>query len=118
MFKSLLVSAAIAASTFMAPAAHAGITTCWWPSETRQGVLEAELCQISSRTNANGHKVYDLVDHLGNKGVLVFWNDDTVEFIFNGYVYDGIHYEDEQGDVRIEIFRGGNFAIAGDGFRF
>ena len=94
MFKSILASAVIAASTFLAPAAHALVTTCWWSNGT--GTLEAQLCSINSRVNANDHLVYDLIDHAGNKGTLVFWKNDTAELIFNCLLYTSPSPRDRQ----------------------
>ena len=114
MFKSILASAVIAASTFLAPAAHALVTTCWWSNGT--GTMDAQLCSVSSRVNANNHLVYDVIDHAGNKGTLVFWEDDTAELIFNGKVIPAFYWFDEDGDIRVETTDGYQLAISGEAF--
>ena len=78
--------------------------------------MEAQLCSVNSRINANDHLVYDVIDHAGNKGTLVFWEDDTAELIFNGKVIPAFFWIDEDGDIRVETTDGYQLAISGEAF--
>lgn len=69
-------------------------------------------CYTNRRINDNGHVVFDLIDHKGDKVVLVFWDNNTVEIIgLPGGTVVGRTYTDSEGDTRIETAGGFEMAI-------
>ena len=83
--------------------ANAG--TCWFTNGTH---LVPNYCQTTRRVNSNGHVVFDVVDHLGDKFTLVFWDNYTAEMINarTGQVTNARTWFDAEGDLRIETSTG------------
>ena len=106
--KALLGSTLVLGSIFgSVSSAEAG--TCWFKDYNRGG-LAPTYCQTSSRVNYNGHRVWDVVDHAGNKFTLVFWTDRVVEIIgLSGRPIQAEWWNDREGDTRIAV---GDFEMA------
>ena len=107
-FKSLALASVLAVGSLFGGMAPAEAGTCWF--DNGAGRLVAEYCKTSSRVNANGHNVWDVVDGYGNKVTLVFWAENPgysrsgeVEFIMNGQVSRGYWEIDRQGDRRLYV---------------
>ena len=106
--KALLGSTLVLGSIFgsVSPA-EAG--TCWF-NDYNTGHLEASYCKTGTRINANGHRVFDVVDYVGNEFTLVFWDDKVVEVIgLTPRPVQATWYTDSDGDTRIER---GNWEMA------
>ena len=110
-FKSIALATTLTIGGMFGSVAPAEAATCWFQLRNDTSTLTPSYCSTRRRINANGHVVFDLVDHQGTKVVLVFWNDNTVEIIGlpQGRVM-GRTYTDSQGDTRIET--AGNFEMA------
>ena len=76
---------------------------CWFPVEGEQDLIGFD-CQISDRVNANGHRVWDVVDQELGRIAVVIWDDGTAEFFFKGDRYAAVWSEDSRypGEIRIE----------------
>lgn len=116
-FKALALSATIAVGSILGGVQSAMASTCWFPNGNN-GRLSATYCATNTRTNANGHRVVDLVDHEGTRVTLVFWVENagdqygSVEILGlqSGRVV-GDWWLDEQGDRRIETPNGFQMAL-------
>jgi serine protease Do len=84
--------------------------TCWFQMQADSERLEGFRCDVSSRTNANGHTVFDVVEPNGLKRTVVLWQDKTAEVLINGESYEGEWLEDDEGDIRVRV-GGGVFAF-------
>ena len=75
---------------------------CWFPVEGEQDLIGFD-CQISDRINANGHRVWDVVDQELGRIAVVIWDDGTAEFFWQGKKFDATWSEDRQypGEIRI-----------------
>ena len=110
-FKALALATTLTIGGFFGGMAPAQAGTCWF-EDYRRGGLAPTYCQTDRRVNANGHVVFDVIDHQGTEFTLVFWDDNTVEIVglaarpINGYTYT-----DRQGDTRIEV-PAANFEMA------
>ena len=105
-FKALALTATLAAGTIFGAVAPAQAGTCWF-ERGETGRLAATYCQTNRRINANGHVVFDIVDHQGTEFTLVLWDDNTAEMIGLGYgVTNARTWTDAQGDLRIETATG------------
>ena len=98
--KALAIATTLSLSAMIGdiPSAKAG--TCWF--NNGRGSLSPSYCQTNRRINANGHVVFDIVDHRGDKLTLVLWTDGTAELLMNGGRQVGRHWYDRQGDLRLE----------------
>ena len=104
-FKALALTATIAAGTIFGAVAPANAGTCWFQrGETNR--LAATYCQTNRRINANGHVVFDIVDHQGTEMTLVLWNDNTAELLMDGTRTWARTWYDNQGDLRLETAHG------------
>ena len=76
MFKSILAASALALATFTSTVANAAPNTCAF---LHNGDLQEFTCDHSIRTNANGHRVNDLVwfDPNGKRVdvSIIWWTD-------------------------------------------
>jgi serine protease Do len=105
-FKALALTATLAAGSIFAGVAPANASTCWF-QRGDTGRLAPTYCQTDRRINANGHVVFDIVDHQGTEFTLVLWDDNTAEMIGLGYgVTNARTWTDAQGDLRIETAAG------------
>ena len=105
-FKALTIAATLAAGTIFGAVAPAQAGTCWF-ERGNTGRLAPTYCQTTRRINANGHVVFDIVDHQGTEFTLVMWDDNTAELIGLGYGVTNAHtWTDAQGDLRIETAAG------------
>ena len=105
-FKALTIAATLAAGTIFGGIAPANASTCWF-ERGETGRLAPTYCRTNRRINANGHIVFDIVDHQGTEFTLVMWDDDTAELIGLGYgVVTARTWTDAQGDLRIETATG------------
>lgn len=84
--------------------------TCWFQMQQDAETLEGYRCTVTSRQNANGHTVFDVVEPGGLSRSVVLWEDKTVEVFLNGKRYEGQWEEDEEGDIRVRL-PGGMFAF-------
>ena len=115
-FKALALGSVLALGSIFGNVAPAEAGTCWF-QRGNTNRLAPTGCYTEIRTNANGHKVWDVIDHQGTKFTLVFWVDNhgdrsgEVEMIMNGRVHNGTWNYDNQGDRRINIYGGGEMAI-------
>ena len=96
-------AAAAIAVDFVAPN-KSDAATCWFQRLDNPERLTPSYCQMNRRVNANGHVVWDIVDHKGTRSTLVFWDDNTVEIIgIAPQPIVGQTYTDREGDTRIEV---------------
>ncbi len=63
--------------------------TCWF--EMASGANKGSQCDVSSRINANGHNVIDLVEPNGTKRAIVLWQNGDAEVFLNSKRYVGTH---------------------------
>ena len=84
--------------------------TCWFQMQSDAERLDGFRCKVSSRVNANGHKVFDVVEPNGLERTVVLWEDKTAEVLINGQRYEGEWLKDDEGDVRVNV-NGGVFAF-------
>ena len=63
--------------------------TCWF--QMASGTMAGARCKISTRINANGHNVIDLVEPNGLKRSIVLWSNGDAEVFLRGNRYTGIH---------------------------
>ena len=108
-FKTLALTATLAAGTIFGAVAPANAGTCWF--ENNRGNLSPSYCQTNRRINANGHVVFDIVDHQGTEMTLVLWNDNTAEVLSNGERYVVRTSYDQQGDLRLIGDNGTEMAV-------
>ena len=73
MFKQLLISSALAVS--LIPPVSAEPVRCWIDADNQQDRVPQQVCDLSARTNANGHTVVDLTDDQGTTVSIVMWKD-------------------------------------------
>ncbi len=85
--------------------------TCWFQMDDGSDRLEGFSCRVTSRRNANGHLVYDVVEPGGLSRTIVLWNDKSAEVIIKGSQYDGTWKEDQEGDIRVRV-GSGEFAFS------
>ena len=104
-FKALALTATLAAGTIFGAVAPANAGTCWF-ERGNTGRLAATYCQTNRRINANGHVVFDIVDHRGTEMTLVLWDDNTAELLTGGNKVWARHYYDNEGDLRLETTHG------------
>lgn len=106
MFKSIITSTLIAIAGFSTgEAALAKAQNCWMYEG--QGSAPAFRCDVSMRTNANGHKVWD-ISHNENNGSqfsVILWDDKTAELFYGGERLATTWFTDSEGDTRIELGR-------------
>ena len=110
-FKALALTATLAAGTIFGAVAPANAGTCWFERANNPGRLAATYCQTNRRVNANGHVVFDIVDHQGTEMTLVMWDDKTAELLSGGTRILARTSYDRQGDLRLEVAGGGEMAI-------
>ena len=104
MFKSIIASTLIAiAGLSTGEAALAKAQNCWMVEG--RSTAPAFRCDVSARTNANGHIVWD-ISHNENNGAdfsVVLWDDNTAELFVNGDRLDTTWYTDSDGDTRVDV---------------
>ena len=104
MFKSIIASTLIAiAGLSTGEAALAKAQNCW--IQEGQPSAPAFRCDVSARTNANGHIVWD-ISHNENNGAnfsVLLWDDNTAELFVNGERLDTTWYTDADGDTRVDV---------------
>lgn len=74
------------------------------------GRLIGSRCNISQRVNANGDKVFDLVEPSGQRRSIVLWDNKEVEVFLQGQGSSGNWHVDDDGDVRVTL-PAGTFAF-------
>ena len=110
--KALALSSVLAIGGMVGGVAPAEAATCWF--ENYSGGLSPSHCPHYVRTNANGHRVIDVVDYEGTAFTLVFWVENSydrygnVEILYtngalNGTRIQGTWYTDSDGDRRINV---------------
>ena len=106
MYKSIIASTLIAvAGLCTGDSALAKAQNCW--IQEGQASAPAFRCDVSARTNANGHIVWD-ISHNENNGAnfsVLLWDDNTAELFFNGERLDTTWYTDSDGDTRVDVGR-------------
>ena len=60
-------------------------------------------CTVSSRVNANGNLVYDVIEPSGVKRAIVLWDDSSVEVYLRGQRYEGFWEVNAERDVQIQL---------------
>lgn len=88
-----------------------GKPTCWFQLTSGSDRLDGFRCNVSSRVNSNGHKVFDVVEPNGLTRTVVLWEGGEAEVIVKGQPYQGEWLEDDEGDVRVDV-NGGVFAFS------
>ena len=83
--------------------------TCWFQMET-DGRLVGDRCSVNQRINANGDKVFDVVEQSGMKQAAVLWDNKEAEVFLQGQRYTGNWSVNYDGDVRVSP-HGGTFAF-------
>ena len=110
--KALALSSVLAVGGMFGGMAPAEAATCWF--DNGRGGLSATYCPHNVRTNANGHRVIDVVDHQGTNFTLIFWfenygdNYGDVEILYTSGQYAGTRVVgeweyDSDGDRRIYV---------------
>ncbi|MEB3264890.1 MAG: S1C family serine protease [Synechococcus sp.] len=87
-----------------------GEPTCWFQQTPNAEELLPARCRVVARTNANGDKVFDLIEPGGLTRTVVLWDDDSAEVFLGGTRYLGRWGIDSDGDVRVSL-EGGSFAF-------
>ena len=115
--KALALTSVLALGSIFGAVSPASAGTCWFKNYTRNdGSLSATYCSTSARVNANGHTVWDVVDHKGNEVTIVFWVNNygdgygPVELVTSCGVFRGNWWTDRDGDRRI-AYNGEEMAI-------
>lgn len=85
------------------------VSNCWFQME-KEGRLIGSRCNISLRVNANGDRVFDVVEATGLKRSIVLWDNKEAEVFLKEQRYTGNWYVDEDGDVRVSL-PAGTFAF-------
>ena len=109
--KALLGSTLVLGSIFgsVAPA-EAG--TCWYLQAHENGGADANYCKVSTRVNANGHRVFDITDGNNNDFTVVLWNDGVAEVIgLSDRPQQVEYYRDRDGDARLVWDSGFEFSF-------
>ena len=107
----------IAASTVFlgavvyAEPANAGRDRCWFQMKPNAPALDPVSCRISERTNSNGHRVYDVIEGDGYTRTVVLWGNARAEVLVEGKNLKGDWQVDADGDVRISMDAGGDWAF-------
>ena len=107
----------IAASTIFlgaiiyAEPASAGQDKCWFQMKPNASALDPVSCRISERTNSNGHRVYDVIESDGYTRTVVLWGNARAEVLVEGKNLNGDWQVDTEGDVRISMDAGGDWAF-------
>ena len=116
MFKSLLAATTIALATALP--SFAAPSTCWIGANAEDGSIPAQTCDVSVRTNANGHKVLDVYTPVdGTTVTIMLWydNDRTptyAEVIFDDGSKVNMNYRwDIEGDLHLHG-KNGEFYVA------
>ena len=111
MFKSLIAASVLAVATAMPT--FAAPSTCWIGSNASNGSIPAQQCDVHLRTNANGHRVIDVMTPVdGASMTVVLWTDNYrnpsyAEVIFQGIGRTTMSYRwDDAGDLH--LFKGDN----------
>ena len=73
--------------------------------------LDPVSCRISERTNSNGHRVYDVIEGDGYTRTVVLWGNARAEVLVEGKNLKGDWQVDADGDVRISMDAGGDWAF-------
>ena len=109
LFLSALCGVAAALATALPASAS---NQCWAGDPTKTRRLADVPCEISKRTNANGHTVLDFIIDEGNgpfKTSVIFWyeqsgdTDGRAEIFFEDTRFDGFWLIDEAGDYQIGL---------------
>ena len=121
MLKTLLASASLAVCCLFNPAgmpeAKAAASNCWIvPTNGRQ--VPSFRCDVSTRTNANGHTVVD-IRHFQGDGAhfsVILWTDSNrnpngAEVFIQGERFTATWYRDSDGDHRINMGSYGEFVF-------
>ena len=102
-----IASTAFGICAFISPI-HAAPTNCWLGDPRVDDRLHKDSCDISIRTNANGHQVIDIQTRaLDTKMSLVVWYEreadqhGDVEVFYKGKRADGYWLIDKDGDYQI-----------------
>ncbi|WP_172637138.1 S1C family serine protease [Cyanobium gracile] len=80
--------------------------TCWFQLTQDSTDLAPSRCSVTSRRNANGHLVYDVIEPNGTTRTVVLWNDDSAEVILEGKRYLGRWEKDQDGDFQVHLDQG------------
>ena len=78
-------------------------STCWFQMRRGGEEFTGFQCTISSRVNANGNLVYDVIEPSGVKRAIVLWDDSSVEVYLRGQRYEGFWEVNAERDVQIQL---------------
>ena len=80
--------------------------TCWWEQDT--GKMMQSRCNVSMRTNSNGHNVVDITSADGFTTSLILWTNNGkpngAEVFLAGKRFTANWWKDNQGDYRVKFF--------------
>ena len=106
MFKSLIAASVLAVTTALP--VFAAPSTCWLGTNARGDEIPAQSCDVHIRTNANGHRVIDVMTPVdGQSATIVLWSDNYgkpsyAEVIFHGLGRATMSYRwDNEGDLHL-----------------
>ncbi len=107
MFKQVIATVASTICCLGNPSAMAAPTACWLATSGSPDRVAPQLCDVSMRINANGHKVVDIVTVDNGQNVsVVFWKDGrgnpSYAEVFYGTQRSVWSYRyDDEGDVHL-----------------
>ncbi len=108
---SFATAAVISTTLFMNSSAEAKPSLCWNPPVERSQRLRAYDCDVQSRINANGHKVWDIDNYKGMQMTVVMWYDNSgarvAELLYENERVITTWHVDSDGDVRFTHPRSG-----------
>ncbi|AII43730.1 hypothetical protein KR100_10200 [Synechococcus sp. KORDI-100] len=81
-------------------------STCWFQMRRGGEEFTGFQCTVSSRVNANGNLVYDVIEPSGVKRAIVLWDDSSVEVFLRGQRYEGFWEVNAERDVQIQLPQG------------
>lgn len=121
MLKQLAAAAAVATCCLFNPAgipeAKAAAQNCWIVPASGASVSPFR-CDVTVRTNANGHKVID-IRHFQGSGAsfsVILWTDEYrnptyAEVFVDGERYETSWWRDSDGDARLDMGSYGTFVF-------
>lgn len=91
------------------PATDDQPANCWFQLQAGSSDLTGLHCQVTGRTNSNGHVVHDIIEpNGGHRRSVVLWDNNAAEVFLDGEPYSGEWSTDSDGDVRVTV-NGGVF---------
>lgn len=110
-FLAVAAGIAVLGAGVEAGPARAGSSKCWFQMKPNASSLDPVPCRVSERTNSNGHRVYDVIESDGYTRTVVLWDSARAEILVEGKNLKGDWKLDQDGDVRISMDAGGDWAF-------